>query len=323
MSERLLLPCPGNEAFAARIAADGGWACGAIEHRRFPDGESYLRLACDVAGRTVDIVCTLSQPDDKLLPLLLAADTARELGAAKVNLIAPYLAYMRQDKRFHPGEAVSSHTFARLLSSSFDHLTTVDPHLHRYPALASVYTIPSTTLHATPLMADWIAAHVVKPLLVGPDAESEQWVATIADRICAPHVVLGKVRHGDRDVDIDVPDLSAWADHTPVLVDDIASSGRTLAVAARGLIARGLPKPECVVVHALYGDTVAAELAPLFARITSTNAAPHPSNGIDLAPLIADAIRRGLQDLPLPAGAPAPLAWGGPLGVVQPAGGAP
>ena len=91
-------------------------------------------------------------------------------------------------------------------------------------------------------------------------------------------------------------------------------------MAARGLLARGLPKPECVVVHALYDEAIAAELAPLFARVTSTNAAPHPSNGIDLAPLIAAAIRDGVQDPPLPEGAPAPLTWGGKLGVVTPAG---
>jgi ribose-phosphate pyrophosphokinase len=272
-----------------------------------------------VAGRTIDIVCTLSQPDDKLLPLLLAADTARELGAAKVNLIAPYLAYMRQDKRFHPGEAVSSHTFARLLSSSFDHLTTVDPHLHRYPALASVYTIPSTTLHATPLMADWIAANVARPLLVGPDAESEQWVATIAGRIGAPHVVLGKVRHGDRDVDIDVPDLSAWADHTPVLVDDIASSGRPRGGGqgpdrARPAQAR-MRGGACAVQRCHRGRTGTAVHAHHLDQRR-----PHPSNGIDLAPLIAQAIRDGVQDPPLPEGAPAPLTWGGKLGVVTPAG---
>src|SRR5690606_39789613 len=88
-----------------------------LETRRFPDGESYVRLHSDVAGRAVDLVCTLARPDEQLAMLLFTPDCARELGATEVNLVAPYLAYMRQDKRFNPGEAVSSLTFARVLRS--------------------------------------------------------------------------------------------------------------------------------------------------------------------------------------------------------------
>src|SRR3546814_4004529 len=83
---------------------------------------------------------------------------------------------MRQDRRFQLGEAVSSKSVARLVSATFDRLVTVDPHLHRYPALSTLYTIPDITLHAAPALADWIAAHVEAPLLIGPDEESEQWV---------------------------------------------------------------------------------------------------------------------------------------------------
>lgn len=294
--KRLVLPLPGNEALATRLAQAVDGELGRIEGRRFPDGESYVRLHGDPAGRPVDLVCTLARPDPQFLPLAFAADCARELGASEVNLVAPYLAYMRQDKRFQPGECVSSVSFARLVSSTFDRLLTVDPHLHRHPALSALYTIPTATLQAAPLLADWIGAHVDTPLVVGPDEESEQWAGAIAARIGAPHVVLRKTRHGDRSVEIEVPDLSAWRGRTPVLVDDIAASGRTLAVAARRLAAQGLRPPECVVVHALFADDAWNELSPLFARIVSTDAVPHPSNRIALAALFADALRRGLRD---------------------------
>ena len=294
--QRLILPLPGNEVFASQLAHHAGAALGRIESRRFPDGESHVRLADDPAGRVVDLVCTLANPDPGLAALLFAADCARELGAREVNLVAPYLAYMRQDKRFVPGEAVSSYSFARVLSATFDSLLTVDPHLHRHPSLAALYTIPTTTLHAAPLLADWIAANVSRPLIIGPDEESQQWAGAIADRIGAPSVVLRKTRHGDRDVTLQVPELGHWRDHTPVLVDDIAASGHTLLVAARQLIAQGLPAPECVVVHALLDDSAYATLQQVFARFTSTDAVPHPSNRIALAPLIADALRQGLRD---------------------------
>ncbi|QGZ37745.1 ribose-phosphate pyrophosphokinase [Pseudoduganella flava] len=288
--QRLIFALPGNEAFAGALARHCDGELGRIETRAFPDGESYVRLHGAPQGRPVDIVCTLERPDTQFLPLAFTADAARELGASEVNLVAPYLAYMRQDKRFQDGEAVTSRTFARLVSSTFDSLVTVDPHLHRYPALAAVYTIPTITLQAAPLLADWIGGHVAAPLIVGPDEESAQWAGAIARRIDAPYAVLTKTRHGDRHVEIAVPDLSAWRDRTPVLVDDIASSGRTLAVAAQQLAGQGLRQPECAVVHALFGADTWNTLRPLFARLVSTDTVPHPSNGISVAGLVADAI---------------------------------
>ncbi len=284
---RLILPLPGNEAFAQRLADAGGWELGGVETRRFPDGESYVRLVSDVAGRSVDLVCTLARPDESFLRLIFAADAARSLGARTVTLIAPYLSYMRQDRRFRAGEAVTSRSFARLVSSSFDRLVTVDPHLHRYPALSSLYAIATKTLHAAPLLADWIAGEVRSPLIIGPDEESEQWVSAIAARVRAPWTVLRKARHGDRSVDVDVPDLSGWRGLQPVLVDDIASSGNTLIEAARKLPLHGFPKPIIAVVHAIFADDAYARLQVLSERIVSTDAVDHESNAIGLASLIA------------------------------------
>jgi ribose-phosphate pyrophosphokinase len=284
------MPLPGNETFARHLAEVGGWELGHMETRRFPDGESYVRILSDVAGRPVDLVCTLARPDDGLLRLVFAADAARALGASEVTLIAPYLAYMRQDRRFQPGEAVTSKTFARVLSSTFDRLVTVDPHLHRYPALSALYTIPADTLHAAPLLADWIAAEVDQPLIIGPDEESEQWVSAIARRITAPYAVLRKIRHGDRNVDVELPDLSEWRARRPVLVDDIASSGQTLVEAARKLQLQGFRRPVCAVVHGVFAEESYARLRGLTDRIVSSDSIPHESNAIRLAPLIAATI---------------------------------
>lgn len=287
---RLILPLPGNEAFSRRLADEGLWELGAMETRRFPDGETYVRILSDVAGKAVALVSTLARPDDGFLRLIFVADAARALGAREVILIAPYLAYMRQDRRFRPGEAVTSRTFARLISSSFDRLVTVDPHLHRYPALDALYTIPAMTLHAAPVLANWIAAEVRNPLLIGPDEESEQWVSAIAARIGAPHAVLRKVRHGDRNVDIELPDLSRWRSLQPVLVDDIASSGHTLIEAARKLPLYGLSRPDVAVVHGIFAGDSYQRLTPLCGRIVSADSVIHPTNVVGLASLIADSI---------------------------------
>ena len=111
---------------------------------------------------------------------------------------------MRQDRRFKPGEAITSRQTAELLSNAFDWLVTVDPHLHRYGSLSEIYRIPTHVVHATPLISKWIREHVANPLIIGPDSESEQWVSAVANDAGSPYSVLEKVRRGDRDVEISV-----------------------------------------------------------------------------------------------------------------------
>lgn len=282
----------GQEGFGASLARALPGENGAVETRQFPDGETYLRVLTEVAGRNCIVVASLDRPDAKALPVVLLAETLRDLGAASVGLVAPYLAYMRQDRRFHPGEGVTSRYFARLLSSHFGWLATVDPHLHRYASLDEVYSIPSRVVHAAGAIADWIAANVAKPVLIGPDSESEQWVADVARRAHAPHVVLQKIRRGDRDVEVSVPQVERWRDHTPVLVDDIVSTARTMIEAVKHLQRIGLAAPVCVGVHAvLAGQAYDDLLRAGAARVVTTNSIAHSSNALDLAPDVTAAVR--------------------------------
>lgn len=224
------------------------------------------------------------------MPLLFAASAARQLGASRVGLVAPYLCYLRQDKRFHPGEAITSATFGQALSAEIDWLVTVDPHLHRYGSLDAVYTVPSRVAAAAPAIAKWISANVANPILIGPDSESEQWVATVAQLCGAPYRVLAKQRLGDRSVHITIPDLSGFADRQPVLVDDIASSAQTMIEAARQLRAAGFSPPVCIAVHALFTSDGFARLRDQAAMVATCNAVAHVSNAIDIAPAIAGSI---------------------------------
>ena len=282
---------PGNEAFGARLRAELGIEALGLEWRRFPDGESYLRFKQDLMARHVAIVCTLNDPDSKTLALLFAARTARELGASSVGLVAPYLGYMRQDRRFHDGEAVTSVHFAALLSQEFDWLVTVDPHLHRRGSLSEIYSIPNAVVAAAPAMARWIAANVSRPLIVGPDSESEQWAAEVAAACNAPHAVMQKTRLGDRRVEIEAPPLAQWKDRTPVLLDDIISSARTMALAARKIREAGLGAPVCVGVHAVFSpDAMDALREAGASRVVTTNTIPHATNQIDVGALVARAV---------------------------------
>lgn len=289
----LLVALRENERLAKPLAEAAEADIGRLELHRFPDGETYLRYDTSPAGRLVVMLCSLDRPDDKILPLMFAAAAARDLGAASVGLVSPYLAYMRQDRRFQPGEAVTSSYFARMLSGQVDWLVTVDPHLHRRRSLSEIYSVPAVALHAAPLIAAWICERVEHPLLVGPDAESEQWVAAVARDAGAPHLVLQKIRRGDRNVEVSVPEIERWRGHTPILVDDIVSTARTMIETVGHLVRAGMRPSVCVAVHGIFvGKSYQELLRAGASRIITSNTIPHESNAIDVTELLAGAVRK-------------------------------
>jgi Ca2+-transporting ATPase len=127
--------------------------------------------------------------------------------------------------------------------TAFTWLVTVDPHLHRIPSLDAIYRIPMEAVSSAPAIAAWVQAQVERPHLVGPDEESMQWVSEVAALAGCPYTVLRKHRSGDRSVELTLPDLRALRGRTPVLVDDIISSGQTMAATTGKLRAEGLAAP--------------------------------------------------------------------------------
>lgn len=285
--EKILFALPGNEKLTETIAKRTGAEVGVAEIRQFPDGESFVRIDSKVKGKKVVLVCTLDRPDEKLLPLLFLSRTAMELGADCTCLIAPYLAYMRQDKRFHAGEGITSEYFAELVSGFAETLTTIDPHLHRRSSLNEVYSVPSTVEHAADHISNWIKEHIENPVLIGPDSESEQWVSEVSKNAEAPFIVLQKIRHGDKNVEVSVPDVENYQNHTPVLVDDIISTARTMIETVQHLKKAGMRPPVCIGVHAVFaGDAYQQLQASGVESIVTCNTIGHESNAIDISELL-------------------------------------
>jgi ribose-phosphate pyrophosphokinase len=294
---RLLLPFPLQRSLVGAMAPLLAARVGRLDWHHFPDGESLVTIEESLDGVDVALVASLRNPDELALPLRFAAATTREFGARSVGLIAPYLAYMRQDKRFNPGEAVSAPLFARFLEESFDWLVTADPHLHRNPELSKLYRMPVRRVATAPLIANWIRDNVANAILVGPDTESGQWVSDIANRAGVPYQVLTKTRRGDRDVEVSLPSIDAARARTPVIIDDIASSGRT-AIETLGHLKRlGLPPAVCVVIHPVFAQNAYEQLlAAGPAQVVSTDSIPHPSNAISLDGLLAQASIEMFED---------------------------
>jgi len=290
----VLLHFDDEAAFAERLAQAAGLQPQAIDRHHFPDGELRLRLPPALPERVV-LLRGLQQPGEKLAELLLVAHTARSLGARHLTLVAPYLAYMRQDMAFVPGEAVSQCIVGGFLAGLFDALLTVDPHLHRVATLHEAVPLPNArALSGAPVLGQWIAAQVPKPLLVGPDSESAAWVTQAAAAHGFEHAVCSKLRSGDRQVLVRLPEV-AVAGRAVVLIDDVASSGHTLAEAARALLDAGAASVDVAVTHALFaGDALAVVQAAGVRHIWSTDAIAHPSNAVSVVPALAGALA-GMQ----------------------------
>ncbi len=272
-----------SDELATTLANSTGWHKIPLNLHRFPDGEWRIRLL-DKPQKNVALVCSLDHPNDKIVALILVCGLLRDMGVEHITLVTPYLAYMRQDVAFNPGEGVSARYFANLLSAHVDRLVTIDPHLHRIAELEEVYTIPCVTLHAAPLLGAWVRDHLPNVALIGPDGESEQWVSEVAGIASAPYAIMEKKRFGDQDVRIEVPDLSAWKGRTILLVDDMISTGRTLIVVAEQLRAQGFTDIRALCVHALHDDDAAARMKEAgISAVLSCNTVVHPSNAVDIA----------------------------------------
>lgn len=278
------------QARALAAALDVSYA--EVDIHRFPDGENRIRLP-DRLPEQVILCRSLNDPNAKLVELLLTAATARELGARRLTLVAPYLCYMRQDKAFHPGEAVSQRVVGHWLARHFDALISVDPHLHRVHRLSEAVPVETAlSVSAAALLGRYAAQRFDNPLLLGPDEESAQWVESAAEAGGLDCAVAHKQRRSDHSVQVTLPDVDAQGRNV-VLIDDIASTGCTLARAAEALYAQGASAVHAIVTHALVVDQAEQRLHEAGIRnLYSTDSITHHSNSIALAELLAASCRQ-------------------------------
>lgn len=292
IQDTVLLHFEDESEEATRLARAAGLDAAVIERHRFPDDELRLRLPPALPAHAV-LYRSLHRPNEKLLELLLVARSAGKMGAQHLTLVAPYLAYMRQDKAFRPGEVVSQRIVGEFLAGLFDGVITVDPHLHRVATLAEAIPVPhAIALSGAGLLADVAVAQRTRPLLVGPDLESRQWVEIAARRHGLDFIVCEKLRHDDHRVDIALPADAELRGRAAVIIDDVASSGHTLARTAERLLAAGAASVDVAVTHALFAaDALALIRAAGVGEVWSTDCIAHPSNAVQVAPMLAEALR--------------------------------
>lgn len=280
-----------DDAEAVRRLADGlGVPHALIDLRTFPDGET-LPTVPTTSADTVILLRSLYPANARLVPLLLAADAYRRTGVKRLTLAAPYLCYLRQDTVFEAGQPLSRDVVCRWLGAAFDRLVTVQAHLHRTTDLAAVLGIPADNID---IGAD-LAALAVRdgpPLIVGPDSESRPWVEAAARRLGGDWTAFDKQRLGDRRVALTLDPTARVTGRAVLLLDDICSSGGTLEQAILMLRQAGAARVDIAVAHALFDAEAEARLRRAGAdRIVSSDSVPHSTNALDLAGVLAAALR--------------------------------
>jgi ribose-phosphate pyrophosphokinase len=292
----MIIAGPASKGLGEAVARGMGVESHPVEHRIFPDGESYIRLNVDVEGETVIIVQTTApDPDRKLIQLLIMARTARDYGAARVIACVPYLAYMRQDKRFLEGEALSFDIVLGLLEDSgVEELLVVD--LHSVESLEKMqpnHRIRVHTLSAIPVIAGYLVEHGYNGAYsLSPD-EGRKDIVEAASRVMGGGFAFfekTRDRHTGETImkvkDVDVKGRKA------VVFDDIISSGGTMARAIVGLKAQGATKVSAACTHALFMEGAEERLRDAGADlILATDTVESSHSVVSVAELLAERLR--------------------------------
>jgi ribose-phosphate pyrophosphokinase len=263
----------------------------------FADGEMQVSLEQSVRGEHVFVLQPTCAPTERhLFELLLISDACRRAGARELTALIPYFAYARQERRSHGREAVGARLVADLLAAAHvQRVISVDVHA---PALEGFFSMPFEHLTAFPLLlgalGEWPRAEGV---IVAPDFGAVKLAQRFARALDVPMAVVHKTRLGGSSVEVTgiTGDVRG---RTPLIIDDMISTGGTIEAAAHALLAAQCsPSLTVVATHGLFAGPAAQRLARLpIERVIVTDSVPPQQNlsfkveHVSLAVLLAQAI---------------------------------
>jgi len=287
----MIIGLTNSKQIAKNIAKKAKQPYQELETKFFPDGEIKVRFKKPIKNKSIYLIQSMQpNPNQAMLEAIFAIYTAKDLKAKKITLIAPYLAYMRQDKRFNKGEAISQRIMAKLLNIA-DQLITIDPHLHRISSLKQIFKTKTKTLTANKELAKYIEKNFKNEVIIGPDSESFQWAKVIANEIKAPAAILRKQRFTSRRVKIKFHEKIQIKGKNIVIVDDIISTGHTMIEAAKLAKKEKAKNIYAICVHGLYVENALKKMKPYFKSIISTNTIQNKTSKIDISNLIVNNLK--------------------------------
>jgi ribose-phosphate pyrophosphokinase len=252
-------------------------------YKRFPDDEFYVRILDDITGQDVLIVQT-AYPDQRIVELLLIQDAIYDAGAKKITVILPYFGYSRQDKKFEGGEAISARAIAQHISFHADCVITVDPHKEH---ILKFFTVPAYSCSAVSTIAHYLTGKNID-FVLAPDQGAKERAKVAAELINCEYDYLEKTRINETTVKITPKKLDARGKNV-VIIDDIISTGGTMANSIKELKKQGAKTVFVACTHGLFiGDAIKKLLAADCDEIISTDTIETDFSKVSVADCIAD-----------------------------------
>ncbi|MBW2994712.1 ribose-phosphate diphosphokinase [Candidatus Woesearchaeota archaeon] len=268
-----------------------------VERSEFPDGEVDVRFPEGINGQDILLIQTIhGNPNDYLIEMFFMAYTAKDLGAKSVKAVIPYLVYSRQDTRFRSGEAISSNIVSELLESCIDEVFTIDPHLHRN-GLGNIFKkIPAHELSSIPAIADYIKNRWQNPIIMCPDKGAVRIGGKIAEILGCKVVYLHKNMVNSELVEITMSEDVDLSDKQVVIVDDIISTGGTMAKVVQLMKEKNAPNVYCIGIHGLLiGNCLDKLLEAGADEVITTNSIRRETSKIDVSNVISEALKQVIK----------------------------
>jgi len=292
-SDLIVVHGPASPKLSKRVAEAIGTTSLQLEHKLFPDGETYIRFPESVAGKEVAVIQSCYPPQNKnLVDLLFILDAARDMGAKETAAVVPYFAYARQDGAYRNGEAVSARTIARLVEATgASHFLTVDMPSNK---ALRFFTIHSENLTCMHLMATYLKTLALeKPYVLAPDDGAIPLAETVSATLGTEYAwfeksrdkITGAVSTSDKDVDLKGRDA--------IVVDDVISTGKTVANTAQIAKKQGARRVIAACAHLLLsGDAERTLKSAGVDQVFGTDSIETVSSPVSIAPVLAEALRK-------------------------------
>ncbi|HID20371.1 MAG TPA: ribose-phosphate diphosphokinase [Methanophagales archaeon] len=283
-----IIPGMSSQLLAARIARELGCSVSLCEFKKFPDGELYTRIVDDIKNEEVTIVQSIITDSD-LICLLQLIDAVE--GAHETTVVIPYLGYARQDKKFKPGEAISARAVARCLYlDTIKRIYMINVHTN---TILRYFNVDTKELDASQLISDYVAKkEITHPVIIGPDAGAKELAKVVAASHSFDYDVLEKQRISGEEVEITPRALSVEGKNV-IIVDDIISTGGTIAEAASMLKVQGASDVHVACIHGLFVQNATLRMFKAGVKeIIATDTIESAFSAISIAKMVAEVLTR-------------------------------
>ena len=250
----------------------------------FPDGERYVRVMDALEGESVSVVAS-THPDPMIVELLLLVDAVRDLRPRRVTLVIPYFGYGRQDRRFESGEAVSAKALARHLSEGVDEVLTMGLHS---PDILKFFEVPAREVSGMPAVGRFLKTREID-LVLAPDRGAVRHAKEVASASGKPWDALEKTRIDSYTVRFEPKRLDVRGRRVAI-IDDVISTGGTVALAAKELQAQGAKHVLVATLHGLFVGNAWDKLA-VCDEVASSDTVPSRATKFSVAPELAAGIK--------------------------------